>query len=169
MYLRLLDVTRDDLPLIEHWLQADPVRQYWGDPGENIRLLREPPGAGHWRAIIEADGRKVGLVLWQHPTREELDVAGLTDIPESVIDIDIMIGEQEAVGHGAGSAALRLVAETALCDPGVPFAMACIRVGNVASLRACVKAGFRRDREFDDVPFGRHVLMVCHREETRSA
>ena len=94
--------------------------------------------------------------------------AGLTDIPESVIDIDIMIGEQEAVGRGAGSAALRLVAETALCDPGVPFAMACIRVGNVASLRACVKAGFRRDREFDDVPNGRYMLMVCHRQPTRS-
>lgn len=168
MKLRLLDVTSDDLPQIGQWLQADQVRQYWGDPGENIRQLRDAPGDGHWRAIIEADGRKVGLVLWQHPTRQELDVAGLTDIPESVIDIDIMIGEQEAVGRGAGSAALRLVAETALCDPGVPFAMACIRVGNVASLRACVKAGFHRDREFDDVPNGRYMLMVCHRQPTRS-
>ena len=168
MKLHLHDVTGDDFPLIERWLHADHVRNEWGDPEANIRLLRDPPGAGRWRAIIEADGRKVGLVLRQHPTRQELDVAGLTDIPESVIDIDIMIGEQEAVGRGAGSAALRLVAETALCDPGVPFAMACIRVGNVASLRACVKAGFHRDREFDDVPNGRYMLMVCHRQPTRS-
>lgn len=169
MYLRLLDVTRDDLPLIEHWLQADPVRQYWGDPGENIRQLRDGPGAGHWRAIIEADGRKVGIVLWQHPTRQELDVAGLTDIPESVIDIDIMIGEREAAGRGVGSAVLRLVAETALADPGVPLVIGCARNDNLASQRAFAKAGFRRDREFDDVPFGRHVLMVRHRKGTRSA
>jgi len=85
MDLRLHDVTNDDLPLIEQWLQTDHVRRYWGDSDENLRQLRDAPGTGHWRAIVEADGLKVGLVLWQHPTRQELDVAGLTDIPESVI------------------------------------------------------------------------------------
>jgi RimJ/RimL family protein N-acetyltransferase len=169
MKLDLLDVTSDDLPLIEQWLQADPVRQYWGDPAENMRRLRSAPGAGHWRAIIDADGRKVGLVLWQHPTRQELDVAGLTDIPESVIDIDIMIGEQESAGRGIGSATLRLVAENALADPAVPFVIGCARSDNLASLRAFAKAGSREDREFDDVPHGRHVLMVCQRTEKRSA
>lgn len=169
MRLRLLDFTNDDFPLIERWLRADRVQQYWGDPGENIRQLRDAPGAGHWRAVIEADGRKVGLVLWQHPTREELDVAGLSDVPESVIDIDIVIGEREAVGRGVGSAALRLVAENALTDTAVPFVIGCTRHDNLASLRAFAKAGFRRDREFDDVPYGRHVLMVRHRKETQEA
>ena len=108
-------------------------------------------------------------MLWQHPTREELDVAGLSDVPESVIDIDIVIGEREAVGRGVGSAALRLVAENALTDTAVPFVIGCTRHDNLASLRAFAKAGFRRDREFDDVPYGRHVLMVCHRKETQEA
>ena len=93
MSLRLRHVTNDDLPLIEQWLHADQVRSTWGDPDANLRLLNEPPASGNWRAIIEADGRKVGIVLWQHPTRQELDVAGLADIPTSVIDIDIMIAE----------------------------------------------------------------------------
>ena len=167
MNLRLHDVTSDDLPLIEQWAQADHVRQYWGDPSENIRQLRAAPGAGRWRAIIVADGRKVGLVLWQHPTREELDVAGLTDIPESVIDIDIMIGERDAVGRGVGSAVLRLVAEKTLADPAVPLVIGCARSDNLASQRAFAKAGFRKDREFDDVPYGRHVLMVHDRGEPR--
>lgn len=169
MDLRLRDVTSDDLPLIERWLQTDHVRPYWGDPGENIRQLRNAPGAGHWRAVIEVDGRKVGLVLWQHPTRQELDVAGLTDIPESVIDIDIMIGEREAVGRGVGSGALGLVAEAALADPAVPLVMGCARSDNLVSQRAFATAGFRKDREFDDVPDGPHVLMVRHRRETQSA
>ncbi len=167
MNIRLRDATNDDLPLIERWLHADHVRSTWGDPDTNFQLLGNAPANGNWRAIIEADGRKVGLVLWQHPTRRELDEAGLSDIPESVIDIDIMIGESTAVGLGVGSAAIRLVAVAALSDPAVPFVMACARLDNLASQRTFAKAGFCNDREFDDVPSGRYVLMVRHRQETR--
>jgi RimJ/RimL family protein N-acetyltransferase len=141
------------------------VRKTWGDPDENLRLLKEPPSKGHSRAIIEADGRKIGMVLWQNPTREELDLAGLADIPTSVIDIDIMIGELDAAGHGLGSGAISLLAEVALSDPAVPFVMACARLDNLASQRAFENAGFLKDREFDDVPNGLHVLMVRHRQE----
>lgn len=169
MSLRLRDVTDDDLPLIEQWLRADHVRSAWGDPDANARLLKEPPASGNRRAIIEADGHDVGLVLWQHPTRGELDVAGLTDIPTSVIDIDIMIGEFDALGGGLGSEAIRLVAEDALSDPTVPFVMACAQSENHASQRAFAKAGFCKDREFDDVPNGVYVLMVRHRREERFA
>jgi len=160
--VRLCDVTPDDLPLIEGWLRAEHVRRFWGEPGENVRLLRHPP-PGMNRALIEVDGRKVGLVLRQHPTRQELDEAGLDEIPESVIDIDIMIGEADAVGRGIGPAAVGLVAERALKDTSVPFVMAAASVENRASRRAFEKAGFRMEREFDDVPGGRCVLMVRRR------
>ena len=164
MKLRLRDVTNDDLPRIEQWLNADHVRRRWGDPDANLRSLREPPAGGHWRALIEADARDVGLVQWQHPTREELDLAGLADIPTRVIDIDILIGELDALGRGLGSAAIGLVAEAALSDPAVPFVMACVRMDNRASQRAFAKAGFRSDRPFDDVPNGLHLLMVRERQ-----
>ncbi len=169
MNLGLRDLKNDDLSLIERWLHADHVCSTWGDPEANLQSLRDAPPDGSRRAIIEADGLEVGLVLWQHPTRRELDEAGLCDIPESVIDIDIMIGEFEAVGLGLGSTAIRLVAETALSDPTVPFLMACARLDNLASQRAFAKAGFRKDREFDDVPNGRYVLMVRHRQEEQIA
>lgn len=159
MDVRLARVTDDDWPLIERWLRAAHVRRYWGDPEENRRLLREAHGgAGH--ALIEADGRKVGLVVWQHPTRQELDAAGLDDIPTSVIDVDVMIGEAAATGRGVGPAAIRLVADAALADPAVPFVIAAAAVENDASRRAFAKAGFIDDRDFDDVSSGRCVLMV---------
>lgn len=169
MSVRLRDVAADDLPLVERWLHADHVRRAWGDPDANLRLLRVAPPEGHWRAVIEADGAAVGLVLWQHPTRQELDAAGLSDIPASVIDIDIMIGERDAVGRGYGAAAIRLVTEVALADPAVPFVMACARLDNLASRRAFASAGFREDREFDDVPHGRYVLMARHHQDARVA
>jgi RimJ/RimL family protein N-acetyltransferase len=131
----------------------------WGDPDANLRLLNEPPANGNWRAIIEADGRKSGFVLWQHPTREELDVAGLADIPTSVIDIDIMIGEFDALGRGLGSGAIASSPRSRCPTRTVPFVMACARLDNLASQRAFAKAGFRKDREFDDVPNG---LLCAH-------
>jgi aminoglycoside 6'-N-acetyltransferase len=162
--VRLTAVGPEDLALIELWLNSEEVRRYWGDPEENIRLFRAPPAPGAWRAIIETGGRKVGLVLWQHPTRRELDEAGLFDLPESVIDIDIMIGEKAETGRGVGSAAIRMVAGIALADASVPFVIASAEVDNQASQRAFAKAGFEIDREFDDVPGGRYVLMVKHRQ-----
>lgn len=165
MKLRLRRLEDDDLPLIRQWLHMDHVRSAWSNPDATIGLLEARPAAGSWRAIIEADGWDIGLVLWQHPARDELDVAGLADIPSSVIDIDIVIGELDAVGRGLGPRAIRLVAESALSDSAVPFVIACIRLDNLASQRAFTKAGFRRDREFDDVPNGRYVLMVRLREK----
>jgi len=164
MNLRLLAVTPSDLPLIERWLGADHVRRFWGDPGANFALLRAPAAPGHWRALIAADGRKVGLVLWQQPTRAQLDQAGLFDLSERAIDIDIMIGERDALGRGIGSATIDVVARAALADPAVPLVMAAAHVDNPASQRAFAKAGFRRDREFDDRPYGRHLLMLRARE-----
>ena len=163
MDVRLTDAGPDDLPLIERWLQAEDVSRYWGGAEENVKLLRAEAGAGQWRAVIEVDGRKAGLVLWQHPTRRELDEAGLRDVPESVVDIDIMIGEADSRGRGAGSAAIRLVAGIALADQKVPYVIAAAEVDNRASQRAFEKAGFVVDREFDDVPYGRCVLMVKRR------
>lgn len=164
MDVRLREVGPDDLPLIERWLRAEHVRRYWGDAEENMGLLRAEAGAGQWRAVIEVDGRKAGLVLWQHPTRRELDEAGLFDVPESVVDIDIMIGEADARGRGIGSAAIGRVAGMALADESVPFVIAAAEVDNRASQRAFEKAGFVIDREFDDVPGGRYVLMMKRRE-----
>jgi aminoglycoside 6'-N-acetyltransferase len=34
-------VTRQDLPLLQQWLQAPEVVRWWGDPDEQAALLRE--------------------------------------------------------------------------------------------------------------------------------
>ncbi|MBI3155698.1 MAG: GNAT family N-acetyltransferase [Burkholderiales bacterium] len=155
----LRDFTTADLPLVARWLRDDRARSAWGDPDANLCMLREPACSGQWRAIVEAGGRAVGLMLWQNPTREELDLAGLGDIPTSVIDIDILIGEAGARGRGLGPAAIGLVAEAVLADPAVPLLIACASVDNRASQRAFAKAGFVALRIFDDVPQGPHWLL----------
>jgi RimJ/RimL family protein N-acetyltransferase len=154
--------TREDDLIVHEWMEADHVRCYWGDPHKNFQQYSQSDD-GAQRRIINTGNRKVGLILWQHPTRRELDEAGLADIPESVVDIDVMIGEPDMVGRGIGSEAIRMVAEQSLLDAAVPFVIAATRTDNVASRRAFEKAGFRTDREFDDPGYGRCVLMIRHR------
>lgn len=164
MGLRLVPVTPADLPQLTRWLRAEHVRRFWGDVEENLKLLAAAQANGHWRAIIEYDGRKVGLVLWQHPTREELDAATLLDLPDTVIDIDIMLGDVTAIRQGVGSATIAILAQTILSDPAIPFLMACARWDNLASQKAFTKAGFYKDREFNDPPHGeRYALMIRQR------
>lgn len=166
--VRLRALADCDWPAVSRWLRADHVRPVWGDADDNLRLLRAALAPGHGRAVIEAAGRAVGLVMWQHPTRADLDQAGLFDIPTQAVDIDIMIGEPAAVGCGIGPSAIAQVADLALERPDVPFVIACAAVDNRASRRAFQKAGFRPDRTFDDLPFGPHVLLVRrrhHRQE----
>jgi len=56
-----------------------------------------------------------------------------------------------------------------LPTPDGPFVMACARVDNLASQRAFAKAGFRKDRQFDDDPNGPHVLLLRDRREGQAA
>ena len=163
MGLHLRAMTHDDLPQIKRWLYADHVRDVWGDPEAHVVLLGEAPRPGAWRAVMEADGKAIGLVLWQHPSRAELDAAGLVEIPTSVIDIDIMIGETRALGQGFGTDAIRQMTEMALSNAKVPYVMACARWDNYASQRAFSKAGFRHVRSFDELSEGPYVLMIRER------
>ena len=161
--VRLREIEPADQPLLARWLEADHVRPVWGDPAETLRVLDTPLPAGDGRALIETGDRPIGFIQWQHPTRAELDLAGLYDIPPSVIDIDIMIGEPEATGRGFGPQAVTLVAAQALSDPDVPFLIACAAADNKTSQKAFAKAGFAANREFDDIPHGRHLLMIRRR------
>jgi hypothetical protein len=57
-------------------------------------------------ALIAFDGTPVGYVRWQLAPRSELEAAGIAEVPDGAIDIDIAIGEEAFVGRGIGPAAL---------------------------------------------------------------
>ena len=156
--VRLTPFAAGDGPLLARWLGQEHVRRWWGDPAAVERELAAI-GARACRTVIEADGARVGLLVWGPPTRAELDEAGLAEVPESVVDIDVMIGEPAAVGRGIGTEALRQLAARALADPAVPYLIAATAAGNDASLRAFVKAGFAVARTFDDPASGPCLLL----------
>jgi aminoglycoside 6'-N-acetyltransferase len=145
-----------DRPVIERWLQNPHVAQWWGTEEGLLETLVGRPTDSH--ALIAAGGRPVGYICWQRPSREELEAAALTDLPESLVDIDIMIGEHGYVGRGIGSKALALLLKR-LASEGVEDAGLATRLTNRSALRAFEKAGFRLFHHFEE-PDGTYRYMV---------
>jgi RimJ/RimL family protein N-acetyltransferase len=143
-------------PLLERWLRSPHVVRWWGAQEEFLRTVERRASEAH--ALIAADGRPVGYVCWQHPSREELEAAKLTDLPENVVDIDIMIGEPVYIGCGIGPKALTLLLAR-LASEGVENAGLATSVSNRSAIRAFEKAGFGLFRDFED-PDGQYRYMV---------
>ncbi|WP_114966911.1 GNAT family N-acetyltransferase [Alkalilacustris brevis] len=149
--------------LLAAWVEAPHVARWWGPPEARREIVAEAP-LEHG-ALIEMDGRPVGYICWQRPTQAELAEAGLeslrTDMrdPDALIDIDLCIGEAAALGQGAGSAALRQLAERLLAE-GFERLMLATSVENAATQRAARRAGFRPARRFCEDWYGEMWLFL---------
>jgi aminoglycoside 6'-N-acetyltransferase len=109
--------------------------------------------------LITADGRPVGYLCWQRPPRDELEEAGLADLPEDLVDIDILIGEPEYLGRGIGPRALSFLL-TKLRSEGVGFVGLATSTSNRAAIKAYEKVGFRFFRDFEELGFGPFQYML---------
>ena len=146
-------------PLLQGWLRRPHVAQWWGDPE-----LAMEESSGHSpdsHAVVVADGVPVGYLCWQSPPRELLAAAGLADLPEDLVDIDILIGEPEVIGRGVGRRCLGLLLARLRADPSVSAAGLGTSVSNERAIRAFERAGFRLFREFQDSEFGSCRYMVA--------
>ncbi len=136
-----------DLPLLATWLRMPHVARWWGDPEQALDAIGQHPV--DTAALIEVGALRVGFVCWQIPLREELAMAGLSDLPNDLVDIDIFIGELDFLGKGVGPAALhQLLAR--LQAEGVRVVGLGVATANIRALRAYHKAGFQPFRDFEE-------------------
>jgi aminoglycoside 6'-N-acetyltransferase len=115
------------------------VSRWWGDPEAALDFIDGHASGLH--AIICVDGRAVGYICWQPISTEEKMAAGLIDLPEQHIDIDLLIGEPGSLGKGIGSGALCLLVDR-LVEQGVRSIGLGADEANSRALRASEKAGF---------------------------
>lgn len=157
-----VDVARD-LPRLRVWLSRPHVTPWWGDPDEAMAAIREHAPADH--ALIAVDARPVGYLCWQRPLPEELAAAGLDDLPADLIDVDILIGEPDAVGRGVGPQALTLLLDQLRAAGRASVGMAAA-TANPRARRAYEKAGFRLFRAFQEAGQDYYYLVQSLRERT---
>jgi len=149
--LEPFDLIRDS-DRFRGWLAQPHVVKWWGDAARAIQHASECAAESH--ALIVVDGAPIGYLCWQQPPREELEAAHLADLPSSLVDIDILIGDSNLLGQGVGSRALELLLARLGCEPSVAFAGVGTSAENTNAIRCFQKAGFRLYREFQDPEWG---------------
>ena len=143
---------------LRDWLHRPHVARWWGDPQLAFEHSLRCSPENH--AVIVADGSPVGYLCWQTPPRNELEAAGLADLPEDLVDIDVLIGEPAFIDRGIGPRSLGLLLARLRADPLVTVAGVGTSASNERAIRAFEKAGFRLFREFQDPEFGSCWYMV---------
>lgn len=151
-------MTRTDLPLLRRWLATPEVTRWWGEPEEQLALVRddlaEPAMA---QFIVHCDGRPFGylqcydLAVWCDPA------FGVQ--PRGTRGIDQFIGEPDMLGRGHGTALIRRFLTMRFTD-GTPRIVTDPDPGNLRAIRCYEKAGFLRDRVVE-THGGPALLMVC--------
>lgn len=143
---------------LDYWLHQPHVTQWWGNP-ERVwkKILQHPPEN---TAVIVADDIPVGYLCWQKPTPEELKAAGLEDLPNDLVDIDIMIGDPDFIGYGIGPRALTCLLIRLQRDSSISSAGLATSISNTRAIRAYEKAGFRLFRVFQDPEEGLCQYMI---------
>lgn len=145
--------------ILRDWLHRPHVARWWGDPQSTLKsALGWPVGDC---ALIQADGGPAGYMCWRIPPEDELEAAGLADLPRGIVDIDVLIGEPQLLGRGLGPTALGLLLARLRANPLVLVAGVGTAAANERAVRAFVKAGFRACREFEDPEFGPCLYMVA--------
>lgn len=148
-----------DSEMLARWFTQPHVAKWWGDPGLAMQHARQCAPGSH--ALVVADGKAVGYLCWQAPPQEELEAAGLTDLAEGLVDIDILIGEPELLGQGIGSRALGLLLHRLRRETPHAFAGLGTSTSNFKAIRCFEKAGFRLFRAFEDPEWGPCKYLIA--------
>ena len=149
-----------DLPMVERWLRTPEVARWWGDPGEQLELLKEDlddPLMRQW--IVEYGQRPFAYV--QAYEAHAWPQVHLQSLPGGTQVIDAFVGEPDMLGRGHGSVFLRLLASI-LIGEGAPLVAIDPDAGNLRAQHAFARAGFAEDAVVE-AKQGMVVLMVFGR------
>jgi aminoglycoside 6'-N-acetyltransferase len=151
-------VTSADLPLIRRWLALPHVREWWGDPAEQYRLVSgdlDEPAMDQF--IVSLAGRDFAYLQCYDLTAWN---CGFGAQPDGTRGIDVFIGEPDMIASGHGSALIRRFVGDRLAA-GAPRIVTDPDPENPRAIRAYEKAGFEKTG-LVDTPDGVALLMVCN-------
>lgn len=172
--IAFVPLRREHLPLIVTWQNADHVRRWWTDAVADVDAAEKEYGPVIDGAdltavdIVYVGDRPVGFVQSSPLAEDEqyFEVARWsTDGGADTVAIDYAIGDASLVGRGVGTRLIwNYVRDVVLARaPGTRFVVADPAVANMASIRACEKAGFRRVHDFDEQQGARYALCLFDR------
>ena len=138
-----------DYPLLRRWLEAPHIREWWGDPEEELGHVRDMvEGRDTTRPfVILVDGLPAGYIqVWYLGHHQNAEWVArnpwLAELPDDAVGVDLSLGEPGALSKGIGSAALAAFV-AALRAEGHATIVIDPDPANARAVRAYEKAGFR--------------------------
>ena len=157
-------VRREHLARVREWLGREHVRRWWHDPDRSLGHVEDALSGSDATVyyLIVVDGRPVGLIqtylVADYPEWEAVVGPGA-----GVAGVDLLIGEEGAIGRGLGPRALAQFArEIVFARPETGALVATVEEANRRSWRAFEKAGFRHVEDVEEEGL-RHRLMRLER------
>lgn len=150
------------LDLVHRWMHAEHVVPYWQQawPREKVEsyLRDQLDGAVSRPCLGSLAGVPVSYWEVYRPAGDPLGTAYHVDPHD--LGIHVLIGERGLTGHGLGSMLLAAVAgELLRLDPACRRIVAEPDVRNTSSIKAFIRAGFRRETDIE-LPHKTAALMV---------
>lgn len=142
-------IIKADLPLLKSWLDTPIVRQWWGDPSDEVGVMRRDVNDSKIvMQVVLHEGEPFAFVQdyrvhdWPHKDYDQYYKV----LPKTTRGVDTFIGREDFYGKGHGSAYLTLYiahllaggAEQIVIDPNAR---------NERAIRAYEKAGFSKWKE----------------------
>jgi aminoglycoside 6'-N-acetyltransferase len=165
MEISFRPLTKDDIPMFKGWLEAAHVREWWRDDvEETLAEYRQELEEGSTTSffVMLADGRPVGFIQ-SYRVADEPEYLAEVKFDDAVA-IDLLIGEPDLVGKGAGPRIIAAFVEQVVKPtyPDAKFALASPSVHNARSIRAFEKAGFekRHVAHFESEPDPEQVMVL---------
>ncbi len=142
-------VQPEHYPLLRGWLAKPHMRQWWGDPEQELSYIRDMvEGRDTTRPfLIALDGVPVGYIQYwfigHHQNAQWIaDHPWLAQMPAEAIGVDLSLGDPDLLSKGVGSAALATFVR-GLRDQGYDTIIIDPDPENARAVRAYSKAGFR--------------------------
>ncbi|WP_240498329.1 GNAT family N-acetyltransferase [Williamsia sp. 1135] len=173
--------TREDLPLIQTWLQNLHVARFWFHDTSDEAIERDFAGSFDGTEasedfIVIHEPDPIGFIqryrFSDYPD-DQVEMETLVEVPEGTLSIDYFIGETRFTGHGLGTAMIKEMVDKCWDDyPSSTTVIVPVAVANPASWRALLAAGFTQiatgylqpDNPVDD---GQHHVFRIDRPSGR--
>lgn len=169
--IAFVPVQPEHYPLLRTWLDAPHMREWWGDPEQELGYIRDMvEGRDTTRPfLIALDGEPVGYIQYWfigHHQNEQWvkNHPWLMEFPSDTVGVDLSIGDAGKLSQGIGSTALSAFVRM-LRDEGHTNILIDPDPENKRAVRAYEKAGFRTVMlaQAHDGP----VLLMVHGETSR--
>jgi len=147
--IRFKPVTAEHLPMLRHWLKQPHMREWWGEPQEELGFIRDMiEGRDSTRPFIIVLGDEpVGYIQYwfigHHQNAGWIeDHPWLAEFPAGAVGVDLSIGHSDKLSKGIGSKALAAFVRK-LRDDGFETILIDPDPDNLRAVGAYRKAGFR--------------------------